>query len=174
MKKRAKVPLVALLVAHVVTGAVSPPALRHVHATPDRTQSAGGHTHKHGHHHHGPHHAHQHSASANDAALMGVASIDAHWHIFWLGFNFTLDEPLSQSGRSELPQNEAVVAVAAVPIETATVVLPESGKWVRLALSTPAAYEVACLRPPSRGTTPAAARPLSDTARHERSGVQLI
>jgi hypothetical protein len=145
--------LLAALIS--ITGSGTP-AIRHAHAE-DNVQHAHRHTAKHSHRHRG----HDHKALAS--------SHDRHLHVALLGFQLTMpclphgnnsDDDCSPVLASLIQHPVAsggntitnVLAVAEVPCDTFTAVVP-------------IVTHFQC--------APSIEHPLCDTARHERSGVQL-
>ena len=168
-----------LLLAVVLPISIAPPGLRHTHANGNRT-------HQHDDHHHGQmaqvgkHHAHPHdhenqlTPSSRHAKLWLLARSVPHVHWTFLGFHFTL--PISGKTNSEGEDHNASLAIV-VPTVSA-IVLPESrlaksDALPRLELRADLDNRIN-IGAASPFIPQAESSPLCDTARHERSGVQLI
>ena len=170
--------------AGLLTMALTPPAVRHVHAGGERqhkhplenARSAPGIAHSHTdsgtHSHHHPHHR----AIVRRERQYSWGGVD-HCHFAWLGFEFVLPTPTSPAPSQG---DEDRVAQEIVPVFVANDFVdgPQHARAI-------AAAPLVALALPSIDGLPAEAAPwiapagaisnlLCDTARHERSGVQLI
>ena len=176
----------AALAACLAVVTTMPPAMGHAHAGGDRP-----HQHEHdGHHHSDRHHSdhshadHGHGPSARPViASAGWGTSEAgrfaHVHFAWLGLEVTLAWPVGAAGAGDGQADHIVVRLldsAAQGISQVDVQSPfvASGCWAVLPAATvwsspPSA--TALLR--SLQTEAPATTLLCDSARHERSGVQL-
>jgi hypothetical protein len=175
-----------LLAAMVALATLMPEPIRHAHAGGEHPHShdADGHVHypaddlpneadHHGHanscHSHGDHHA----LNGHEAELLTAST--SHWHYFWFGLNVTLSDPLSGHESNEA-DHDAVPWIGLASNDTVSLVPPQVSLAEFLSLDATQAFAsgptlciIRCNAPPQR-----IAAPLCDTARHERSGVQLI
>jgi len=171
----------ALLAASVLLTGTITPGISHAHGEGSRAhehQAAREHAHKHS------HYGHSH-ASRNDQRALPVVLTDSagfcsgctqHVHISCFGWSFTLPAE-SKDGESDFDASGSPAVVIVRPLDVmATTALSESS--IGAALWALEAFEAtdcstSALTRPRFSCTPIAVRPLCDTARHERSGVQL-
>jgi hypothetical protein len=121
--------------------------------------------------------AHRTSPEASCECSASLIAVTRHVHLVWFGFEFTLfspDEPGSDQGDSAL-LGKALVRLAENQLHEFA---HESGWAVDVKSDSPIVAPTALferpIRPAPRPILHVAALPLCDTARHERSGVQLI
>jgi len=178
-----------LLSALLIATTAMPPGVCHAHAQGDvphrHDRAAAGHRHIHGHHGHS--HPHRHDSLGCDSLGYGVAvdfnrdretrdaaPVRAHMHLSWLGFEFTLpassipdDSDPNRGGSSPCFVRPLGDAVADIRLPTGTNHLSLGG-----AVDVLSTAEPVCLVA-LHASKPACGPSLCDTARHERSGVQL-
>lgn len=173
-----------LLLCAAVWVAPSRVAIQHAHAHGDEPHTHGSHgdphvssdCHNHDDCHSGDGHSHRHPhETQTHEAVASIAPVTAHIHVWLLGFQLTLplmpgsesEEQGSQGilvslGESEFLQAESSSSNDRQLRDCLSVVLLSDTGFVR---------SDQCLRSADkRPSSP----PLCDTARHERSGVQLI
>jgi hypothetical protein len=182
---------VKIILCLIVGAGGATPAYRHTHVggdsahthKVDRSHHASepvgdGHCHHHGHgHSHAHHHAHSHHlkthpADEDDPRNSGASQIN-HVHICWFGIEFTVPEPASAPGESQEPE----ISLLVMPISSPILIGSDSGRtaaWgaMHSAVMPNALCASRCLTNRFSVKT-CLANPLCDTARHERSGVQL-
>ncbi len=185
-----------LLSALLIATTTMPPGVCHAHAQGDvphrHDRAAAGHRHVHGdaehsHAEHGRARPHWHDLLGRELLGRGaaidfnrdrdardVAPVRAHLHLSWLGFEFTLpasnipdDSDPNRGGSSPCFVRPLGDAVADVRLLTGTNHLSLVG-----AVDVLSTAEPVCLVAP-HSSKPACVPSLCDTARHERSGVQL-
>ena len=128
-------------------------------------------------------HTHGEAVAAYDHAACGicsVASTTTHWHVSWLGWEFTLTAPVVPLGGG-MPVEDELIANTAVAVVSANdqpiVAGPEgAADFAHEHAPTVSAILVVEARttPCTLSAVPPARQSLSDAARHERSGVQII
>jgi hypothetical protein len=179
-----------LLAAMVAMATVMPEPIRHSHPGGEQSHShdADGHVHHSAnglasanvaeaeHHDHGiGRHSHgvDHGLCGSESHVLTAAA--SHWHYSWFGFNVTLPDPTAghereQDDRDFAPwigvssnDNISLARTQASPSEF----LSLDADWPDMAV--PTLCIIIGAAPPQRS-----AAPLCDSARHERSGVQLI
>jgi hypothetical protein len=182
-----------VLSAVLIVTTSMPPGLGHSHAQGDEPhrhdQVSAGHRHGHGHHHrHGAsatvHHQHNASDRGAQSSAAGAFDLDrhaknaapsrAHVHMCWLGFELTL--PSSSIPNDSHPAEDPSapcfvrlidsVATEERPQSESSPIAPNNQ------VDSLAMAEAVCLVAP-HASKPACGPSLCDTARHERSGVQL-
>jgi hypothetical protein len=161
-----------LLATLLLTAAVAPPPVRHVHARAESGKSHHRHdvsrVPSHGHEHHG-------EGPGHHLAESDVDTDSGHWwhlHFYLLGFEFTLPEPTSDQSDRESQAKQTVSLLASdqqlFPCRTTRVVsalpLIHSPTFCWLTGAAPMPVLVAASAPVSHP-------PLCDVARRERSGV---
>lgn len=177
MRNRAVRTLMTLLLsAAMLLGGLMPPAVQHAHADGDQSHShqtacsaAGQHEHPHSHpHNHAPGHA------QSDV----VQGQTLHRHVSLFG----LDLFMPVRDHQDLPNNGSDAgddaAVTLVRLVETAVVLASAPAGERQFFSFPSLATVATgsatILRPQRGRDTICSLPLCDSARGERSGVQLI
>lgn len=168
----------ALAILLVVSG--NTPMLRHTHA-----DGHAGHDHStlnrksslaHRHGTHGHHHSHSGAADQSHSRLRHKVDHSVqHVHVGWFGFSCTLPCPVNSG--SEPESNGPEVFLQNGPSDAALIAAqPLKPSFADLAVRPQAdAQAVVTFTALARFTsTPVLAAPLSDAARHERSGVLLI
>jgi len=166
----------------IMTGA--PPGVCHCHAGGDKphrhdllVEHDNGHAHDSADHRPTAHH--EHHGGANHAAVQchmdNLLPPVVHWHYSWLGLNNSIPVSVGSpdAGRA---QTESTFAVVRLLGDELPHFRPSPSPAVFLALGCGLSLP---LVPMAGAITrcaeiPAAAAPLCDSARHERSGVQLI
>ena len=173
-----------LLSAFLIATTTMPPGVCHAHPQGDvphrHDRALAGHRHIHGQHGHS--HAHRHDSLDGGVAVdfnrdretRDAAPVRAHMHLNWLGFEFTLpassipdDSDPNRGGSSPCFVRPLGDAVADIRLQTGTIHLLLDG-----AVDVLLTAEPVCLVAP-HASKPASGPSLCDTARHERSGVQL-
>jgi len=177
-----------LCLAVLISG--SQAGFRHAHAGGDAPHTHGSdgdpHVSSHCHNHdnhchegsgHGHRHPHQHPGEMEmPAADATIEPVTAHVHVWLLGFQFTLPVPRGSETEDEGSQ-PILISLASGEFVQAPCLSPKNDCAGNLCL-TPSLLrnegflppELSCRSAESRPSSP----PLCDTARHERSGVQLI
>lgn len=147
--------------------------LRHAHADKNKPHHQGIVSDSTNHHkaqrRRGPH---SHNLAHNDNRIESRAS---HVHVSWLVFEFTApcpaDSTPARGGEQDGGQTQFVQPTGELALSTGRPTPPAAPLAEQIVHSS-----AAILQPASSNfsVTPALSAPLSDTARHERSGVQLI
>jgi hypothetical protein len=173
-----------LLSALLIATTTMPPGVCHAHAQGDvphrHDRAAAGHRHMHGQHIHS--HPHRHDSLDGGVAVdfnrdrdaRDVAPVLAHMHLSWLGFEFTL--PASSIPDDSDPNRGGSAPCFVRPLgdDVAEIRLQTDANQMTLvgAADVLLAAKPVCLIAP-HAFKPAHCTLLCDTARHERSGVQL-
>jgi len=166
---------------------LSPPALRHSHALSKDSDSgrrvtATGHAHCRGHSHgHANSHRHHHgSDAAAGHSHSSIAHATPHVHVQLLAFRFTLPLGNSSDGRDDRDfgnEAEFVIGGGFFPL-LGDSMTAERDAWPPVSSHAAVSPNLICDVDHGRMRTgvisAAPPRPLCDSARHERSGVQLI
>ena len=180
-----------LLSALLIATTTMPPGVCHSHAQGDvphrHDRTSAGHRHIHGVAHHGHARPHWHDSLGHDSLRHGAAvdferdrdardaaPLRAHMHLSWLGFEFTLpassipdDSDPNRGGSTPCFVRPLGDAVADIRLQTGANQMTLDGSADVLSTAEPV-----CLVAPY-ASKPACGPSLCDTARHERSGVQL-
>ena len=164
---------------------LSPPALRHSHALSKDSDSgrrvtATGHAHCRGHSHgHANSHRHHHGSDAA-AGHSHIAHATPHVHVQLLAFRLTLPLGNSSDGRDDRDfgnEAEFVIGGGFFPL-LGDSMTAERDAWPPVSSHAAVSPNLICDVDHGRMRTgvisAAPPRPLCDSARHERSGVQLI
>lgn len=178
-----------LLAVAVLLGSVAPPTVEHAHADGERSHDHGAadlHEGRHKHPHPHPHpHSHKHSHShkhphppSGDGERELLQCRTMHRHVILFGFELYMPASDHQDlpGPGNKLGDEALTLVRLLETEVVLTYAPAGG---RLFDSLPLSYS--CVAPCATsmaraqdGPAMLASLPLSDSARGERSGVQLI
>lgn len=168
--RRLRVGLTLLLSATVFLGSVIPPAIQHAHAN-------GSQSHDHDHQAHADHtHLHLDTHSSHESPSESFQA--EHCHLTFLGW----DLHLPSSNSPELPspgskclgdQSETLIRLIDTNI---VLVLTPTFEWLEIDFSLDSPLRAAKTDSVllQRGRMPLASLPLCDSARGQRSGVQLI
>lgn len=168
-----RIGLTLLLAATVLLGGLMPPAVQHAHAGGDRA---------HKHHRiiadasvdvHGPSHSHRHASGEHSHAADGIT---AHSHRVLFGFDACL--PLGE--HQDVPDGSDVdgqqVTLARLLDSQIVSLSAPTMKWLFISLPSLKAFSTDSIAVPGLRSSRSelASLPLCDSARGERSGVQLI
>lgn len=162
---------VRLLLSATLLAAGGAPALEHAHAGGDKQHehaALAGHSHDHGNHVADPFDGYE-----NPTATIAISNPVGHLHVSWLGIIVTIpSSPVPYESKSDAGNPTAVVAGLFGDTMPPT---QERSAFDLASLGTRLDYHRPVLPfAPRFACTPAVSAPLCDTARHERSGVQLI
>jgi len=164
-----------LLSAAVLMSASARPAIDHAHRGGDKPHqhAQASHARRHGH----PHRHHAHLAKRATYKTFEIANRERHVHVSWFGVELTLRAPVlpDDSMREVDGQSQfVVVPCVVVPVDSQSTQL-KPDIWLSTQFESGGAHSFMPVPISGRfSNTPAIATPLCDTARHERSGVQLI
>ena len=169
-----------LVAASILLTNSGAPGVCHAHADGDRP-----HEHRATKHHHHKHHHHGHSHAKRDRQSLKHAESPTvcrcshsgrHLHISWFGLNFTLPSP-SDENESTDGSHGSTQLVIVRPFDVTATAKPGEPSFgatlFALAAVQGADLSIQVLALPDFSSTPIAVASLCDTARHERSGVQL-
>jgi hypothetical protein len=175
----------AVLALSLLAAGFVAPALRHAHPQVDRTHRpamAGRMTHSHSHaagRSHADHH-HRHAVPRTASGEVYLDGVTAHVHVTWFGWELTLPAPADSRPLDpycDTGFGPAVGVLVRIGNDQPVVNGPAALAWTWF-MPAPAAEPMLTDRGSAesvrRSASMAIAAPLCDTARHERSGVQLI
>jgi hypothetical protein len=170
-----------VLSAALLASAGATPGIQHSHEggnRPHHHTAKVEHSHSHSYHHHEhSHHEHSHVAAAPiREAAFEISNCFRHLHVFWLGMELTFPSPASPNDQNSASDGRTQFVATSLLGNSA---VSQQTHRAPDALLTPIATHGpdSIVTVPISGrfsNTPAAVTPLCDTARHERSGVQLI
>lgn len=155
-----------LLAAVLAVTSLSPTGLQHSHHGGGVQHSSHAfvtETHRHA----GQGHSHRHELPCTPELLSGVM---AHTHVWLLGFEITLP-PGSDSGNEDDPNDVVLIRIERQCTAPDNVWIDHGLALCPVAAVSPVASDEYL---PEHAATPVDSVRLCDTARHERSGVQLI
>jgi hypothetical protein len=154
------------------------PGVCHAHADGDRSHDHSpvkAHLHRHGRHQHA--HSHAGSAQPNVQRVKPTYTLAGtrHVHFSWFGLSFTFpSQPQDESADSASGSTELAIVRS---LDVTDLAKPDSAAFDLVVLAMAALQNAGCgiSEPalPQFASTPVRAASLCDTARHERSGVQL-
>lgn len=162
--------------------ALTPPAVRHSHAGGERAHRHSVHgpgaTHLSHHHHHvgEPVHSHNDHDAVVDCWHRQPGTAVGHCHLAWFGFELVLPTPAlpSSSQGDNGPTQEFVRPFAENDFIPGLQQATSGANVLLLTAALPSISGLVIDAPPCHAATDSVANHLCDTARHERSGVQLI
>lgn len=173
-------PVRLLLAATLLAAAAMPPAIGHAHRLgSDEHDAHLAHAHAHGHAHHRDAHRTPHQGVGRQRLCQGpqhghfeaAAAAVSHWHVSWFGFSLVIP------GHPVAADDAGGEVVMIAPALVADGSLLPAGSTVAWACEprSPAARPSLLPSAPAEPTAPPDYLVLlCDTARHERSGVQLF
>lgn len=184
-KRIARTGLVLLLSAVVLLGGMVPPAVQHAHPEGDRShdhrvsaheRQGSGHHGRHSHPHPHPHrHSHSHRDKGGTPDPLHGPTQHLHISFFWLDISLPLDGDRDPQQKQD---TQGTLSAMLVRLSDHEFVVASSPAGMQLLLGFPSiatALPDAAERPrPGSREEGVSSFPLCDSARGERSGVQLI